>query len=105
MLVFRTKQVRTPSGNLTFHLGKFNALLNVVVNLLKLLPFGGGGLPVAAMVGFAQLLHNFGGGIGIILQELVGSKVYIDQNDYYVKEIDKILGILASTLMPETALV
>jgi hypothetical protein len=37
--------------------------------------------------------------------KLVGSKVYIDQSDYYIKEIDKILGILASTLMPETALV
>jgi hypothetical protein len=33
------------------------------------------------------------------------SQVYIDQSDYYIKEIDKILGILASTLMPETALV
>jgi hypothetical protein len=37
--------------------------------------------------------------------KLVGSKVYIDQSDYYIKEIDKILGIFASTLMPETALV
>jgi hypothetical protein len=37
--------------------------------------------------------------------KLAGSRVHIDQSDYYIKEIDKILGILASTLMPETALV
>jgi hypothetical protein len=30
--------------------------------------------------------------------------VYIDRDDYYIKEIDQILGILASTLQPEPAL-
>jgi hypothetical protein len=30
--------------------------------------------------------------------------VYIDRNDYYIKEIDQILGILVSTLQPEPAL-
>ena len=37
--------------------------------------------------------------------KLVGSMVYIDPSDYYIKEIDQILGILASPLMPATALV
>ena len=37
--------------------------------------------------------------------QLAGQMVYIDRNDYYIKEIDQILGILASTLRPEPALV
>jgi hypothetical protein len=37
--------------------------------------------------------------------QLMGQTVYIDRNDYYIKEIDQILGILASTLRPEPALV
>ncbi len=36
--------------------------------------------------------------------KLVEQMVYIDRDDYYIKEIDQILGILASTLQPEPAL-
>ncbi|MFN6469668.1 MAG: hypothetical protein RMY36_008315 [Nostoc sp. SerVER01] len=31
--------------------------------------------------------------------QLSGNRIFIDKNDYFIKEIDKILGILATTLM------
>ncbi|MFN6565010.1 MAG: hypothetical protein RMY28_035155 [Nostoc sp. ChiSLP01] len=31
--------------------------------------------------------------------QLCGNTIFIDKNDYFIKEIDKILGILARTLM------
>ena len=33
--------------------------------------------------------------------KLVGDTVFIDRNDYYIKEVDKILGILLSTFQPD----
>jgi len=37
--------------------------------------------------------------------KLEGQTAFIDVSDYYIKEIDKILGILVSTLQPESELV
>lgn len=37
--------------------------------------------------------------------QLAGKTVYIDRSNYYIKEIDQILGILVSSLSPEPALV
>ncbi|MFH7243993.1 MAG: hypothetical protein ACHWZW_14220 [Spirulina sp.] len=36
---------------------------------------------------------------------LTGNAAFIDTNDYFIKEVDKILGILTSMLQPETSLV
>lgn len=37
--------------------------------------------------------------------KLKGQTAFIDVSDYYIKEINKILGILVSTLQPESDLV
>ncbi len=37
--------------------------------------------------------------------QLADHTAFIDTSDYFIKEIDKILGILVSTLQPETSLV
>jgi hypothetical protein len=37
--------------------------------------------------------------------KLEGNTAFIDTSDYFIKEVDKILGILTATLQPETSLV
>lgn len=37
--------------------------------------------------------------------KLAGNTAFIDTSDYFIKEVNKILGILVSTLQPETSLV
>lgn len=37
--------------------------------------------------------------------KLSGNTTFIDTSDYFIKEVNKILGILVSTLQPETSLV
>jgi hypothetical protein len=36
--------------------------------------------------------------------KLIQKVAYIDRNDYFINEVDKILGILVSTLQPEISI-